>query len=159
MRFKLQYAAFILLLPMAMGCQQQNNHAGELNKAAGLPEQLHFNQLGLKVITSTISKKEAAMSTLYGNDLALKYAKSKGDSTIGGMVFALVTWKQQDDERWFGAKIPGQFQSVETVTTKTNGNAVQTTYKIDKGEKLNIGFLNEKERIKYILAQKASVMP
>lgn len=142
-----------------MGCQQQNNHAGELNKAAGLPAQLHFNQWGLKVITSMVSKKDAAMSTLYGNDLALKYAKSKGGSTLGGMVFALVTWKQQDDERWFGANIPGQFQSVETVTTKANGNAIQTSYKIDKGEKLNIGFLDEKERIKYILAQKASVMP
>lgn len=159
MRFKLQYSAFILLLLIAMGCQQQNNHAGELNKAASLPEHLHFNQLGLKVITSMISKKEATMSTLYGNELALKYTKSKGDSTLAGMVFALVTWKQQDDERWFGAKIPGQFQSVEMVTTKANGNAVQTTYKIDKGEKLNIGSLAEKERIKYILAQKASVMP
>ncbi|MBB5623548.1 hypothetical protein HDE69_004634 [Pedobacter cryoconitis] len=155
----MQYSAFILLLLSAMGCQQQNNHAGELNKAAGLPEQLHFNQLGLKVITSMISKKEATMSTLYGNDLALKYAKSKEDSTVGGMVFALVTWKQQDDERWFGAKIPGQFQSVETVTTRADGNAIQTTYKIDKGEKLNINSMTEKDRIKYILAQKASVMP
>lgn len=99
------------------------------------------------------------MSTLYGNDLALKYAKSKEDSTVGGMVFALVTWKQQDDERWFGAKIPGQFQSVETVTTRADGNAIQTTYKIDKGEKLNINSMTEKDRIKYILAQKASVMP
>lgn len=159
MRFKLQYSAFILLLLSAMGCQQQNNHAGELNNAAGLPEKSHFNQLGLKVITSMINKKEATMSTLYGNDLALKYAKSKGDSTIGGMVFALVTWKQQDDERWFGAKIPGQFQCIERVNTKANGNAIQTSYKIDKGEKLNIGSSTEEDRIKYILAQKASVMP
>jgi len=158
MRFKPQYSAFLLLLLVAMGCKQQNNHAGELNDAAGLPEQLHFNQLNLKVITSMSSKKEATMSTLYGNDLALKYARSKADSTVGGLVFALVSWKQQDDERWFGAKIPGQFQSVEMVTTKANGNTVQTSYKTYK-DKWQTDPLTEKARIKYILAQKASVMP
>lgn len=158
MQFKSQYSAFILLLLIAAGCKQQNNHAGELNDAATLPQKLNFNQMGLKVITSMSNKKQATMSTLYGNELALDYTKSKGDSATGGMVFALVSWKQQDDERWFGAKIPGQFQSVEILTTKANGKTLDTSYKIYK-DKWQTDPLTEKTRIKYILAQKASVMP
>lgn len=164
MRFISQYSVFVLLLLVAIGCKQQNNnHAGELNAAANLPEQLQFDKLGLKVITSMINKKEATMSTLYGNDLALNYAKSERDSTIAGMEFALVTWKQQEDERWFGAKIPGKFQHVEMVTSKANGNHIQTSYKIYTGKEENGKWKNDsltgKARIKYILAQTASVMP
>ncbi|RAJ33075.1 cytochrome P460 family protein [Pedobacter cryoconitis] len=158
MRFKIQYSALILLLLIAIGCKQNNNHAGELNEAANLPVELHFNQLGLKVITSMINKKEATMSTLYGNEAALKYTKSKEDSTTSGMVFALVSWKQQDDERWFGAKIPGPFQRVEMVTTKANGNTIRTSYKTYTG-KWQTNPLTEQARIKYILAQKAAIMP
>ncbi|KIO76886.1 hypothetical protein TH53_12350 [Pedobacter lusitanus] len=140
-----------------MGCKQVNNHAGELNDAAGLPQQLHFEQLGLKVITSMINKKAATMSTLYGNVTALNYAKAQKDSPVGDRVFALVTWKQQNDERWFGAKIPGQFQSIEMVTSKTNGH---TLYKIYSGKgKWRNNALTENARIKYILAQTAAVMP
>ena len=157
MHFKPQYLAFILLLLIATdGCKQHNNnHAGELNDAAGLPQNLQFNKLGLKVITSMLNKKEATLSTLYGNNIALEYAKSKGNRTVEDMVFALVTWKEQDDERWFGAKIPGQFESVEMVTSKANGNDIQTMYKIYKGKdgKWQNDSLTGKARIKYILSQ------
>jgi hypothetical protein len=164
MRFISKYSAFILLLLIAVGCKQQNNnHAGELNDEANLPQKLQFNQLGLKVITSMINKKETTMSTLYGNGPALKYTQSKKNSTVGDMVFALVTWKQQDDERWFGAKIPGKFQSVEMITLKASENEIQTLYKIYKGKDENGKWQNDpltsKARIKYILAQTASVMP
>jgi len=164
MRFISQYLAFVLLLLVAMGCKQQNNnHAGELNTSANLPEQLQFNKLGLKVITSMINRKDATMSTLYGNVLALNYAKSERHSNVAGMEFALVTWKQQDDERWFGAKIPGEFQRVEMVTLKANGNYIQTSYKIYTGKeergKWKNNPLKGETRIKYILAQTASVMP
>ena len=162
MQLKPKYLAFILLLLIAAGCKQQNNnHAGELNEAAGLPHNLQFNKLGLKVITSMINKKQATMSTLYGNNIALEYTKSKKDSTVADLVFALVSWKQQDDERWFGAKIPGQFQSVEMVTSKANGKEVQTLYKVYKGKngKWQSDPLQEKAQIRYILSQTASVMP
>jgi len=161
MQLKPQYSVFVLLLLVAIGCKQPNNHAGELNDAAGLPQALKFDQLGFKVITSMINKKNATMSTLYGNPGALDYSKAKTDSNAKDMIFALVTWKQQDDERWFGAKIPGQFQSVEMVTSKTNGPEIQTSYKIYKGKegKWQNDPLTEKARIKYILAQTASVMP
>ncbi|MGY0035674.1 hypothetical protein [Pedobacter sp. NJ-S-72] len=162
MQFKSKYLAFTLLLLIATGCKRQNNnHAGELNEMANLPQNLQFNKLGLKVITSMINKKEATMSTLYGNNIALEYTKSKRDSTVADLFFALVTWKQQDDERWFGAKIPGQFLSVEMVTSKANGQEIQTLYKVYKGEngKWQSDPFHEKTQIKYILSQTASVMP
>ncbi|PIG95943.1 hypothetical protein CS542_09770 [Pedobacter sp. IW39] len=88
--------------------------------------------MGLKVIASMISKRSYYVNAVW-NDLALKYAKSKEDSTVGGMVFALVTWKQQDDERWFGAK-SWAISKCRDGNYQSGWNAIQTTYKIDKGE-------------------------
>ena len=62
------------------------------------------------------------MSTLYGNEVALK-AAGTGTATAGE-VFALVTWKQQADDHWFGAKIPADLVSVEYVKTAEAGNAI-----------------------------------
>lgn len=169
-----QYPAFILMLMMGFGCQQNTNHAGEINQAASLPEQIAFNKMGLKVITTMMNKRQSTMATLYGNDAALRYAASaEQGKPAAGMVFALLNWKQQEDSRWFGAKIPDSLLTVEILKTKvaeTTGTShpvigapVVNEYQCylgQHGQKLvHQDVERENERIKYIFAQRASVMP
>ena len=101
------------------------------------------------------------MSTLYGNDKALKAAGGK--EYIPGEVFALVTWKQQNDPSWFGAKIPADIKMVEfiRVMPPKTGHSSNIVYGKLEGKNLvpNPDTTLRQQRINYILAQKPSVMP
>ena len=102
------------------------------------------------------------MSTLYGNDLALKTAISGSTNYPPGENLTLVTWKQQDDDRWFGAKIPGDLLSVEVIKTiHSSTGSIATNYQRFTGKGLvsDTDTTHQQERITYIFSQKASVMP
>jgi hypothetical protein len=74
------------------------------------------NPLQWKAVTSEINKTDATMSALYGNDLAVGYARTHSQHDYpAGAVLSLVTWTQQEDPRWFGARIPREVKSVEFV--------------------------------------------
>jgi hypothetical protein len=154
------FAAFVLILSAA--CNNRKPAEELLNKKAAIPPSFNFSKAGLKVITSSINKKEQTMSTLYGNDLALKTAISGSTNYPPGENLTLVTWKQQDDDRWFGAKIPGDLLSVEVIKTVSSntGNAI-ISYQKFSGHELTPASdtTDQQERIKYIFAQKPSVMP
>jgi hypothetical protein len=156
---------YIILAAMALVLSACTNRIpGEqlLNKKAAIPASFNFSKAGLKVITSSINKKNKTMSTLYGNDLALKNAISGAADHTAGENLTLVTWKQQEDDRWFGAMIPGDLQSVEVIkTTKSNAGATLINYQKFESNKLilNPDTLHEQERIKYIFAQQPAVMP
>jgi hypothetical protein len=140
-----------------------HTHNNELvNNKASLPHSFHFDDLGLKVINSSINKKQVTMSVLYGNDLALKTAIGGIKEIRAGEVFTLVTWKQQQDDYWFGANIPGELQSVELLkTVSSNGNYPISNYQRFEGKDLalNPDTLHQQKRIKYIFDQKPSIMP
>jgi len=117
------------------------------------------------VITSTIQKQASTMGTLYGNDVAVRYVRS--DSRLdypAGSVLSLVTWTQQEDVRWFGAKIPGQVKSVEFVSV-TAGPNNQFSYSYEDYEGaplLRTSALNghsPENRAAYLLSLRAAVMP
>ncbi|MEN0056292.1 MAG: hypothetical protein AAGC65_21620 [Mucilaginibacter sp.] len=132
------------------------------NPPAALPASFKFDQLGLKVITTFINKKQGTTSTLYGNPLALKTAIAGTNQIEAGEVFALVTWKQQDDQHWFGANIPGNLQQVELLkSTSSIENPIVLSYACYEGKDLTLkaDTLNNQDRIKYILSQKPAVMP
>jgi hypothetical protein len=154
-------SAYILLAFTAImltACTSTTSKTALVNNAASLPSSFNFGKMGLKVITSFISKKQGTMSTLYGNELALKTA-SAGTGTLAGEVFALVTWKQQADDHWFGAKIPADLLSVEYV--KTGQESDYTSYQKFEGKDLVLSTdtSNNQVRIKYIFDQRPSVMP
>ena len=76
-----------------------------------------MNPLQWRIITSLADNSSSTMSTLYGNDLAVDYARMhSGHNYPDGSVLALVTWTQQNDPRWFGARIPERTSSVEFLT-------------------------------------------
>ena len=69
------------------------------------------------VITSTIDRGAGVMSALFGNPAAVQYARSHADRDYPpGSVITFVTWKQQEDDRWFGGNVPAAQLSTETLT-------------------------------------------
>jgi len=159
---KITYILFTASVFTLAACNNRKPAEELLNKKAAIPTSFNFSKAGLKVITSSINKKEQTMSTLYGNDLALKTAISGSTNYPPGENLTLVTWKQQDDDRWFGAKIPGDLLSVEvvkTISSKT-GNAI-VNYQRFTGKELvaDTDTALQQERISYIFSQKPSIMP
>lgn len=155
------YALTIIITLFSIGCSSHVENAQLVNKAASLPASFQFEAKGLnKVITSSINRKKATMSTLYGNNEAFQHAAtSAGSSYPKGSVLALVTWKQQEDQHWFGANIPGELQSIELV--KINGTTA--TYEQFRGAALtpasNTDTAQVNQRTRYILDEKPAVTP
>jgi hypothetical protein len=90
------------------------------NRAASLPQGLPYQPLRWTAITMFVDRKSHTMSTLYGNEVAMRAvdARSGAPSTPqyeAGAVLALVTWVQRDDSHWFGARIPDVPGTVEFV--------------------------------------------
>jgi len=153
------------VLTEAGGCGGSAAATGQVNEPASLTGQLPWNPLGWKVITSAIDKQAATMSTLYGNDLAVQYARRNAQSDYpAGSVLSLVTWSQQEDARWFGGKIPAQVKSVEFVIAKAGPNGmVSYSYESYQGSPLartpaSDGSFPE-SRATYLRSMRAAVMP
>lgn len=142
-------------------CSSKPTGASLINNKASLPASFNFEALGLKVMSSSINKKQGTMATLYANAQGLKTAIAGTNSHIPGEVFALITWKQQDDDHWFGAKIPGDLSSVELIKTTAAANHTLISYQRFEGKNLvaSTDTLHQQDRIKYIFTQQPSVMP
>jgi len=120
-----------------------------------------FDAGGQKPITSFLSKKLNTVSILFGNQQALETAKM-GRMHQGGEVFTLVTWNQQNKEFWYPALINGRIKSIEVVKLSLANNRINQEYSLVKGpapaNTAHIRF-KERERIDFILSQRASVYP
>jgi hypothetical protein len=136
-----------------------------INREAALPADLPEQPFHWRVVTSFIDKRHGAMSTLYGNDLAVTHARTSPQSPYpAGAALALVTWTQQEDRHWFGGRIPGKPQSLEIVTVNpTKAGKPTYSYQSYEGSPLTQIPLQDgpanQPRIDSILSQKASVMP
>jgi len=81
-----------------------------------------------------------------------------------GSVLSLVTWRQKEDEHWFGARIPGEIESVEFVIVKSGPDS-ETSYSYEdyQGRSLTKASQPSSDGIQarqdYILSQTASFMP
>jgi Cytochrome P460 len=139
--------------------------AATLNESASLSGDLPINPLKWKIITSMVDKKNSTMSTLYGNDVAVRYARTNAQKNYPeGSTLALVTWTESDDPRWFGAKIPEHVKSVEFVFVKLNPEGkVSYTYQKYEGSPLKMISLEQsftpREEADILLSQRAAVLP
>jgi hypothetical protein len=143
-------------------CTQSQAPAGQLNEAASLPPSFNFSKLGLRVLATFVNRQQATTATLYGNDLARQAALGGTGAAQPGEVLALLTWQQQPDPNWFGARIPGALQSLELLRTGP-GDAGQpvVSYQCFVGKNLvpKADTLHQRARIAYLLAQKPAVLP
>jgi hypothetical protein len=132
-----------------------------INYKASLRQTFKLSELHQKVITNFINKRKHTTSILYGNGAAYAAAVAIKPVTVPGESFTLVTWRQQDDQHWFGALIPGDLLSAETL--KVAGKNESLTYNYQKYSGKNLGKLADttgnESRIKFILSQKASITP
>lgn len=167
---RLKRAGFYLSVASALlsvsGCSEQNPRVKTtVNQTAALDGDLPLNPLRWKVITSATNARDSTMETLFGNDLAVEYARTNSSHEYPpGSELALVTWNQQEDGRWFGGKIPATPKSVEFVTVKANAEH-QPAYAYQRFEGAPLKKTSEQtgtmpnERASFLLTQHAAVMP
>lgn len=158
----LNYTLALILTSLMAACSNRPTGSSLINHEASLPASFDLNKLGLKVITSSINKKQATMSTLYGNAAALQAAMAGAKTKLlPGETFALVTWKQKEDDHWFGAKIPGELQSVEMLKTQGLTGVITLDYQKYSGKNLisSADTAGNTAAIQLILRQRASIMP
>ncbi len=160
------YLLNALLLLGSVGCSDHVNPrvATKLNLDASLTGDLPSNPFGNKVITSWINKQEGTMSTMFGNDIAVQYARSNAAMAYpAGSVLSVVTWAQQEDPRWFGGNIPQKVKMVEFVTVTGPGSFSFERYEgapLKRVVSRNLDDLDASvKRGAYVLAQRAAVMP
>lgn len=163
---KIIYLVSAMLSLSIPGCSNQNpSLVAAQNKSATLPGDLPFNPLQGKVITSWINKRDSTMSTLYGNEPAVRYARTNAEHNYpAGSILSVVTWKQQEDPRWFGARIPATVESVEYVTVKTASDQKPSySYEAYEGAPLRKMPALEgplpNDRALWLVSQRAAVMP
>jgi len=151
-----------MFVVMLLGCQEAVNPrvATRLNDDAAVVGDLPSNPLQEKVITSWLDRKNGTMSTLYGNELAIQHARTSAAADYpNGSVLSLVTWKEQEDPRWFGGRIPQRPTSVEIVTV----HAAPDQYTYQRFENSPLKKVDEHvapyDRAAYLLNQRAAVMP
>jgi hypothetical protein len=128
------------------------------DQAVSLPDSVGTHPLAGKVIATIVNTREGTMSTLYGNDLAVRSARS-GQAYPAGSVVSFVTWSQRDDPHWFGGRIPRGLASVETVRFGVGGAPVYGRYEgMPLAKKMpDAGLVAQ--RVQYITGKKASVLP
>lgn len=154
-----------VLAILSWSCGGSVKDTSPINERAALTGSLPRNPLQWNVITSSIDKQSATMSTLFGNDAAVRYARSDSQQAYpAGSVISLVTWAEAEDPHWFGAKIPGQVKSVEFVSVSP-GQGAQTTYSYEDYEGSPLRKIDspvgpsQTSRVKSLLSWRASVMP
>jgi hypothetical protein len=124
--------------------------------------QLPSAGVGWNVITSRIDESSKTMSTLYGNAAAVQYARSSSQRAYpAGAELSLVTWTQQEDSHWFGARIPRQVKSVELIHIAALPD--QYSYELYQGFPLTrvstAAGLAAGSRAAYLISLRAAVMP
>ena len=164
---KLCFICVASLLGLTLtSCSKQNPMvATTRNEGAALAGDLPSNPLQSKVITSALNQRDSTMWTLFGNDLAVNYARThSGHDYPAGSMLSLITWEQQEDGRWFGGRIPGPPKSVEFVTVSMDAeHRLSYVHQKFEGTPLRKVSAQEiptpNEPVAYLLSQRAAVTP
>ncbi|HEY0297607.1 MAG TPA: cytochrome P460 family protein [Arachidicoccus sp.] len=158
----MKYLHIITVIAIVMwSCSSSNltpvdklyNKIASVNTHDSLPE----NPLNWKIITFMLDRKQGTTATLYGNDIAVDYARHRTVKNYPlGARLALVTWKQQEDSNWFGARIPANILSVEMVTFDNS----MPQYNLYQGQPLRL-IANQSAQFRQalILSYRAAVTP
>ena len=157
----MRIALFTALLLGAGACSKENSRVETApNRIAALGA-LPVDPLQGKVITSWIDRRNSTMSTLFGNDLAVQYARSTAHNDYpSGSVLSLVTWQEQEDARWFGGSIPAAPRSVEFVTVQSGPSYSYQRYEGSPLKRVESEVVtNQHARVVALLSQRAAVLP
>ena len=157
------YLSAVFLTLALAGCSAPNSRVvTALNTDAALSGSIPRNPLGWRAITSGVDARNSTMFTLFGNDTAIRDSRT-GRNYSEGSALALVTWRQQEDSRWFGAKIPAEVNSVEFIDVITADDGRRANlYRGYQGSQLKetTGAKDQaSRRVAFLLSLRAAVMP
>jgi hypothetical protein len=151
------YTFIYLVAALLFSACSQPVPAGKIiNYQASVPASFGLGKM--EVITSLINKRQHTMSTLYGNAVSVKRARS-GAMIQPGEKLLLVTWQQKPDENWFGANIPNRIERVEQIETTSTPETAKYLCYTGSGLALSIDTTGQNSRINAIFGLQASVMP
>jgi Haem-binding domain/Cytochrome P460 len=130
-----------------------------VNHAASVADGLPYNPFAWRVIAADVHTQDATMSTLFGNDAAVMHARTNPNQPYPpGAVLSLITWSQQEDARWFGAKVPGSLKSIEFVIVRDSTPSY--SYEMYTGSSFTpVEPPDRDARLNNILHHRALVMP
>jgi hypothetical protein len=159
------YLPVITMLLTLAGCTSAVSHVvTHLNDEAVLAGDLPMDPLRWDVITFEANPSESTVSTLFGNDIGVEYARRESAGNYPpGSVLAFVTWRRQEDGRWFGARMPARVKSVEFVefpSSEEGHSAVR--YRLYSGYPLRQAESSTAEadgRIRSLVSLRVAVMP
>ncbi len=149
----------LVLVVLLSSCKQ---YAENRNEGASLPQSFDFAKMNLKTIGSVINPDLETTSTLYGNYKALQLLKKPESKKAGEKVLVLITWKQHDDPRWFGAKIPSDLKMIEVLKTESDfseKNKISYQRYDDKNRIVYADNTDNESRVDFITSIKPAVMP
>ena len=163
----LEKANYVFTLPLAdslrvgdaLGVAASSPLAGSSPLAAPSPVGASSpDSVGLplrgKVVTVFADPVKRTVSTLYSSD-----SVAAAGGYAAGTVLSLVTWSLQDDARWFGGAIPDMLQTVEQVRIGVDGKPVYAAYSGPGLAKKDMAADVAGQRVQYIVAKRAAVMP
>jgi hypothetical protein len=107
-----------------------------------------------KVVTVFADPVKRTISTLYSSAPV-----AAAEDYTAGTVLSLVTWGLQDDARWFGGAIPQTVQTVEQVRIGADGKPEYAAYSGPGLSKKAVAADVAEQRVQYIVAKRAAVMP
>jgi hypothetical protein len=171
LRIKFSSVTALAISAVLFGCSDTARVApltATINENASLTaadiSALPANPLKWRVISSSIDPLNSTMSTLYGNDDAIHYARSntKHDYPPGSQI-ALVTWTRREDPRYFGARIPDHLKAIEFVSITELPGDTKVSYEKFEGSPLAKTDSNESANpspaAEALLTQRAAVLP
>lgn len=155
----LYYLSVIITIALFAGCDQTTPPAELINKKASLPGTFSISDLHQRVLSSFYNTKDNTNSVLYGDKGAEAAMQKHGISASSPFSLTLVTWHQQEDPHWFGARIPGDLISVERLTKADGGE--RFSYQKLAGRQLIAvkDTVGNGDRIRFILAQQPLIQP
>lgn len=157
---RLALIPFVVLLALP-GCSHPRPSEDDvLNVTARIPANLPVRAMDWRVISTSVNRTDKTTATLTGNDIAVKYSAT--GTYPEGSKLALITWLERDDPHWFGARIPGTFVALETISVdRDSAGKIAATYKRYTGNPLRevTGSNNADARKTIILAMQPSPMP
>ena len=143
----------VLVLPailLMLSCRTKPDTDQLLNKKAAVPKAFSWNPEGFKVINTAFNRKSHTTSTLYG-----KYQSGK-ETRI------LLTWQQEEDSHWLGARIPGKFLSAERLEIQKQASGITDTsyFRFQEGSSAVYKLASpDQERIQYICTLQPAITP
>lgn len=163
--FKITIVGLFLVFFLSSCSSNEPATTPMFNQVAQLSGQLPVNPLEWQPITSLIDSGASTMSTLYGNSVAVKYARTHADHNYpAGAILALVTWLQREDPRWYGAYIPGEVRNVEFLSIRSGGGQTAAfTYEKYSGSPLvkesETPSEAQNQRAEFLVSLRAAVLP